>query len=398
MTRSARRIDIARRDFLRKTGVAVVTIGATPSILAACGGDDGAGDAPSPATPAASPEAPDASGTLNFLSWEGYDIPVDSMEAWREEQGIEVNPTYIANHDEIQAKIKGGGAAAGYDLITYYQGYMPLYTELDILTPLDENKLPNLSGLFPFWASDVNNFWIDPEGQRIGVPWTWGSIGLTYNSAEVDEMSSWYDLLDPSLKGKVATVDDPAGNFNLCCKILDLQSNEVPKDRLTDIVDLMSQFVAQGRGVSPSFGDMTTKLVSGDAVACFHGWAAMNTFAADQGVDTIETNIPEEGSHSFCDSYAIPPTSENPDAALAWINQSLDPVVNAEAAEYLVGGVTVEASVANLNKATRDLYPYDDLDGLLELAPLAINAPTESDEFVTFPEWNEAFQGIKAGA
>jgi spermidine/putrescine transport system substrate-binding protein len=124
----------------------------------------------------------------------------------------------------------------------------------------------------------------------------------------------------------------------------------------------------------------------------------MNTFAADQGVDTIETNIPEEGSHSFCDSYAIPPTSENPDAALAWINQSLDPVVNAEAAEYLVGGVTVEASVANLNKATRDLYPYDDLDGLLELAPLAINAPTESDEFVTFPEWNEAFQGIKAGA
>jgi spermidine/putrescine-binding protein len=164
---------MARRDFLRRTGVAVVTIGATPSILAACGGDDGGtGDAPSPTGPAASPEAPDATGTLNFLSWEGYDIPVESMEAWRKDQGIEVNPTYIANHDEIQAKIKGGGAAAGYDLITYYQGYMPLYTELDILTPLDENKLPNLSGLFPFWASDVNNFWINPEGQRIGVPWT----------------------------------------------------------------------------------------------------------------------------------------------------------------------------------------------------------------------------------
>jgi spermidine/putrescine-binding protein len=138
--------------------------------------------------------------------------------------------------------------------------------------------------------------------------------------------------------------------------------------------------------------------VSGDAVACFHGWAAMNTFAADQGVDTIQTNIPEEGSHSFCDSYAIPPTAVNPDAALAWMNQALDPTVNAEAAEYLVGGVTVEASVAMLNKATADLYPYEDLDGLLELAPLAINAPTESDEFVTFPEWNEAFQEIKAGA
>ena len=57
----------------------------------------------------------------------------------------------------------------------------------------------------------------------------------------------------------------------------------------------MSQFVAQGRGVSPSFGDMTSKLVSGDAVACFHGWAAMNTFAADQGVDDDQDEHPGRG-------------------------------------------------------------------------------------------------------
>jgi spermidine/putrescine-binding protein len=390
------RAGVSRREFLRRAGLTVVTVGAAPTLLAACGGDDD--PAAPPTDPGASPEAPDASGTINFLSWEGYDIPVDSMNAWKEDRGIEVNPTYIANHDDIQAKIRGGGGAASYDLITYYQGYMPLYTELDILTPLDENKLPNLAGLFPFWASDESNFWINPEGQRIGVPWTWGSIGLTYNAAEVDEMDSWYALLEPSLAGKVATVDDAAGNFNLCCKILDLQSHQVPKDRLQDIADLMGQFVAQSRGVSPSFGDMTSKLVSGDAVACFHGWAAMNTFAADQGVDTIRTNIPQEGSHSFCDSYAIPPTVQNPDAALAWINQALDPVVNAEAAEYLVGGVTVEASVEHLNEATVDLYPYEDLDGLLELAPLAINAPTESDEYVTFPEWTETWQRIKTGA
>lgn len=393
------RTGLSRREFLRRSGLTVITVGATPAILAACG-DDGGGTAASPTDAGAggTPEAPDASGTINFLSWEGYDIPVDSMNAWKQEQGIEINPTYIGNHDDIQSKIKAGGSSAGYDLITYYQGYMPLYTELEILTPLDENKLPNLAGMFEFWASDVNNFWIDAEGQRIGVPWTWGSIGLTYNSAEVDEMSSWYDLLDPSLDGKIATVDDPAGNFNLACKILDLESHQVPKDRLKDIEDLLSQFVRASRGVSPSFGDMTSKLVSGDAVACFHGWAAMNTFAADQGLDSVRTNIPDEGSHSFCDAYAIPPTTQNPDAALAWINESIDPVVNAEAAEYLVGGVVVESAVDNLNAATRDLYPYEDLDGLLELAPLAINAPTQSDEFVTFPEWLETWQTIKASA
>jgi spermidine/putrescine transport system substrate-binding protein len=392
------RTGLSRREFLRRSGLTMITIGASPAILAACGSDDGDSGASPAGAGAGTPEAPVGSGTINFLSWEGYDIPVDSMKAWKRENDIKVNPTYIGNHDDIQAKIKAGGESVGYDLITYYQGYMPLYTELDILTPLDENTLPNLEGLFEFWGSDVNNFWINPDGERIGVPWTWGSIGLTYNSAEVDEMSSWYDLLDPSLDGRIATVDDPAGNFNLACKILGLQSHQVPKDRLQDIGDLLSQFIGASRGVSPSFGDMTSKLVSGDAVACFHGWAAMNTFAADQGLDTVRTNIPDEGSHSFCDAYAIPPTTRNPDAALAWINQSIDPLVNAEAAIYLVGGVTVEDAVDHLDDATKELYPYGDLDGLLELAPLAINAPTQSDEYVTFPEWLETWQTIKASA
>ena len=142
MTRSAGRLGVARRDFLRRTGVAVITIGATPSILAACGGDDDTAASPSATGGGASPEAPDATGDMNFLSWEGYDIPVDSMEAWRKDQGITVNPTYIANHDEIQAKIKGGGAAAGYDIITYYQGYMPLYTELGHPHPARREQAP----------------------------------------------------------------------------------------------------------------------------------------------------------------------------------------------------------------------------------------------------------------
>ncbi len=394
----SRPMDLSRRRFLQRAGITVVSVGVTPAILAACGGDDDTGDA-SPTTGATgSPEAPAASGTINYLSWEGYDIPVDSMKAWKKENGVEIAATYIGNHDDIQAKIKAGGEAAGYDLITYYQGYKPLYTELDIISPLDENKLPNLSGLFPFWASDEKNFWINPAGERTGVPWTWGSIGLTYDSAQIDEMSSWYDLLDPSLTGKIAVVDDPQGAFALTCKILGLDPGACPKDKMQDVADLAGQFVAQSKGVSPSFGDMTSKLVSGDAVACYQGWAAMNSFAAAEGLNTVQTNIPDEGSFSFCDSYAIPPTTQNPDAALAWINQSIDPVVNAEAAVYLVGGVTVEESVANLDKTTRDLYPYEDLDGLLERAPLFFNTPVESDEFVTFQEWSDAWQEVKAGA
>ena len=177
-----------------------------------------------------------------------------------------------------------------------------------------------------------------------------------------------------------------------------LDPGATPKAELQNVVDLASQFVAQCESISPSFGDMTTKLVAGDIVACYQGWAAMNSFAAADGVDTIKTNLPEEGSFTFADMYAIPAGADNVDTAHAWINKVLDPVINAEAAEYLVAGVTVDAAVDLLSEETKSLYPYDDLDGFLELAPLYNNPPVESDEFVTQTEWTDAWQEIKAGA
>jgi len=372
-------------------------VGLAPSLFAACG-DDGTADNTTATTGGGGGDAGGALGDLNYLSWEGYDIPVASIEAFKAGRSLTVNATYIGNHDDIQAKIKAGGAAAGYDLITYYQGYKKLYTELEILTKLDESKIPNLAGLLPFWASNEGGFWVDDDGSRTGVPFTWGSIGLTYNSAEVDELPSWYDLLDPKLTGKVAMVDDPAGNLALASKILGLQSGALPKDKLGDVISFLEQMVAQTNGIAPSFGDMTTQLVSGEVIAVFHGWSAMNNFAAEQGLTTIKTNLPKEGSHSFCDAYAIPSTAKNPNAALAWINQSLDPVTNAEAATYLVGGVTVAAAVDKLDEVTRGLYPYDDLESLLEKAPLASLPPVESDDFVTFSEWQDAWAQLKAGS
>ena len=152
--------------------------------------------------PSANAAVPAAGGTEDFLSWEGYDIP-DQLKAWREKNGVEVKATYIANHDEIQAKLMAGGGSQGYDIITYYQGYRPLYTELEILEPLDDEKIPNLVNLLPYFASGDKEFWVDADGTRTGMPWTWGSIGITYDSAVVTtEPTSWYELLDPKLEGQ----------------------------------------------------------------------------------------------------------------------------------------------------------------------------------------------------
>ena len=45
-------------------------------------------------------------------------------------------------------------------------------------------------------------------------------------------MSSWYDLLDPSLKGKISLPDDPVGQFTLTAQILGLDPGAMPKAEL----------------------------------------------------------------------------------------------------------------------------------------------------------------------
>lgn len=388
--------ELSRREFLRRAGLTTFTIGATPAILAACGKDS---PTPSPATasPGTEPSVPPASGTLDYFSWEGYDAPIKEMKTWLSDNGVKLNSAYIGNHDDIQAKLKASNNAEGFDLITYYQGYKPLYSELGILGPIDDNKIPNLAGLNEFWNNDPKHQWIDEDGTRTGLPWTFGSIGITYDSAKIDQMDSWYDLLDPSLKGKISLPDDPVGQFTLTAHILKLDPGACPKERLADVVDLNRQFVVQSESISASFGDMTTKLVAGDIVACYQGWAAMNSFASAEGLTTVKTNLPTEGSFTFADMYAIPTGADNVDTAHAFMNQLLDPEVNARIAEYLVGAVTVDAAVDLLNEETRALYPYDDIAGYLELAPLYNNPPLESDEFVTQKEWTDAWQEIKAG-
>ena len=321
-------------------------------------------------------------------------------KAWKKENGVEIRATYIGNHDDIQAKIASGGAE-GADLITYYQGYKPLYKELGILHPIDETKVPNLAGLFPFWLTDVEGkqFFVDADGTRTGIPWTFGAIGITWDDAALPGgLTSWFDLLDPSLKGKVSAPRRPIGEPRDRGARARLRPGHRDAGAAREIEDLLSKIIAQSKGVSPSFGDMTTLLVSGDAVACWQGWSAMNNFAKDAGKNTVKTIIPKEGGWTYCDAYAIPSTVDNLDTAHAWVNLALDPQVNAENAEYLVAGVTVEAAVPLLDEATASLYDYSDVESFFAKAPLYNNPPTESDEYLTFPQWQEAWQELKAGA
>jgi putative spermidine/putrescine transport system substrate-binding protein/spermidine/putrescine transport system substrate-binding protein len=342
-------------------------------------------------------DVPKASGAIDFMSWEGYDFP-DVMKAWEKENGVEVHATYMGSHDDIQAKILGGGGG-GLDMITYGSSYKKLYSKLKILTPIDESKIPNLKNLLPFFASNFENVWVDADGTRTGVPCDWGASSLSYDSSVIKDPPTSYDILfDPQYKGKVGIPDDPLGAYGLAARVLDLNSSKLTEADFKTVTDWLKNLVKQTKGVSPSYGDVSSRFIAGDIVLAFLGWPAYKAFGAQAGKKTIETNWPKKGGGlAFSDAWAIPPGCDNKDTVYAWINETCRPEISAGMADSLNGGAVVSGAQKLMDPLVAGLYPYESLDEFFKICPLQEDPPLESPEFVTRQRVLAAWQEVKAG-
>lgn len=402
---------LTRLELIKRGGLTALLAAGAPALLAACGGADTDEPAAAPAestAPAASSTAPASSGSasevggnIDYLSWEGYDFPDDqipTMKAWKEENGVTMTSSYIANNDEFVAKFKAGGTE-GVDVTTYGQAFANYWSELGILAPIDSEKIPNLANLFPFFASDIDNFWVRPDGTRTGVPMFWGAVALLYDSAVIPTAPTSFDIcFDPKYKGKVIVQDDPGSNFTSAAYHHGFTMDKLTPEQFDTLKTYLKTLLGQTKGIAPTVGDAANQLAAGEGVLMFSGWFAVASFAAAAGGKTIKTALPEAGGYTYVDSYAVLPGSDNLDTVYAFINQALTPEVNAEAATFLTGGVTVADAVALLPPEQTAAYSYDHLDAFFEKAPLFTIPPQESDEYVTYQEMIDAWAEIKAGA
>ena len=98
---------------MRRGGAAALLLTGGPALLAACGGGSDGGSAA--ATTGGTQTSGSIAGTIDFFSWEGYDLPdkyLPTMKAWKQDNDVQIKPSYIGSHDDIQAKIKSGGGRA----------------------------------------------------------------------------------------------------------------------------------------------------------------------------------------------------------------------------------------------------------------------------------------------
>lgn len=373
---------MSRRAFLgRMGGVLAATYGA--SILAACGGS----------SESSTPNATGIGGNLNILTWEGYPLEQETA-AWRSKHGVTQEATYIATQDDVQTKLSAASAPA-FDLSTYNQGYNQLYVDLDLMIPLDEAKLPNYnsSAIFPeFYKTD----WWYFDNKLWAVPFNWGGYPLLYNPKYVEPPDSWEALLSNKFKGKLGILDDPLATWPAAARIAGFGDEfpNVTRDDLKQIMDNMELYKKNARSIIATYGDLTNQFVSGEIIASFAAWAAVNVWTAQQGVETSAV-VPKEGASSWSDAWFLPKTATNVETATAWINDVVSASTQAQMAINLAGGVVNKNAVSLLDESTRALYPYDAISDYLASAPLYGLPPRVSDEYATFDDWVSAWQAFK---
>ena len=262
---------------------------------------------------------------ITVFNWGEY-IDPDLLKQFEQETGIKVTYETFDSNEAMMTKIEQGGTS--YDIAVPSEYAIEKMNDSNLLLPIDQSKLPNLSNIDPYFLDLA----FDP-GNNYSIPYFWGTLGIAFNPTLLEGQSfkSWDDLWNPTLKQEVVLVDSAREVIGMGLNSLDYSLN-------TTNIDELEKATAKLKELSPNvkaiIGDEITQLMVNGEAAVALTWSGQ---AADMMADNedIDYSIPEEGSNLWFDNMVIPRTSSNIDGAHAFINFMLDAEVAAQNADYV---------------------------------------------------------------
>ena len=269
--------------------------------------------------------------TINVYNWgeyisNGTEGSLDVNAEFTARTGIQVNYTTYDTNESMYAKLASGGG--DYDVIIPSDYMVSRMIQEDMLAELDFANIPN----FQYIDKDFKNPDYDPEN-KYSVPYTWGLVGLFYNTDYVtaEEAQSWSLLWDEKYAGKILMFDNSRDSFGIVMKLLGYSFNTEDEQQWREAADLLVQQVPLVQ--SYAMDQIFQKMESGEA------WIAPY-YSGDAAIlveenDNIAFSVPEEGTNYFVDAICIPRTSTHKAEAEAYINFLCDPEISYENCSYI---------------------------------------------------------------
>ena len=278
--------------------------------------------------------------SINVYNWgeyisDGSDDMLNVNKAFEEATGIKVYYSTYATNEELYSKLRGGGAQ--YDVIIPSDYMISRMISEDMLEPLDFANIPN----FQFIDDNFRDPAYDPE-RRFSVPYTWGVVGIIYNTERIDpeEVTSWEILWDEKYMGDILMFSNPRDAFAIAQRRLGYSLNTADPDELADCLRLLQdqKFLVQAYVMDEIFD----KMLGGEAALA--PYYAGDAFTMMGENPLLGFSVPDEGTNIFVDAICIPKGSKSKLAAELYINFLCEPAVSAANGEYI--GYALPSSAA----------------------------------------------------
>ena len=271
--------------------------------------------------------------TLNVYNWgqymaDGSDGSMDIIAEFEKRYpNIKVNYQTYDSNETMYSKLVNGGITV--DVIIPSDYMIARMRQEGMLMELDFDNIPN----YQYIDDTFRNTSYDPEN-KYSVPYTWGTVGLIYNSKYVDEadVTGWELMWNEKYAGKILMFDNSRDAFGITQYMLGYDVNTTDPVELQNCADKLAEQkpVLQQYVMDQIFATMQNEEAW---IAAYY--AGDYLVMAEENPD-LKFYLPEhQGFNLFIDAMCIPTCAQEKEAAETFINFLCDPEISAANMEWV---------------------------------------------------------------
>ena len=280
--------------------------------------------------------------TLNVKNWgmnmaDGSDGTLDIVKAFEEKYPhIKVNMSYYESNEALYSQLSNGGITV--DVIIPSDYMIDRMIQSDMLLELDFDNIPN----FQYVDDQFKNPAYDPEN-KYSVPYTWGTVGILYNTKYVDEadITGWELLWNEKYAGKILMIDNSRDAFGIAQYLLGYSINTTDKAEL----DACAQKLAEQKPLVQQYVmDQIYTIMENEEAWIAPYYAGDCMLMMEENEDLAFFLPQQQGFNLFTDAMCIPKCCEEKEAAELFINFLTDPEISGANMDYICYASPISAA------------------------------------------------------
>ena len=301
--------------------------------------------------------------TIYVYNWgqyiaEGDDGSIDVIAEFEKRYpNIKVQYSTFDSNETMYAKLKNGGITV--DVVIPSDYMIGRMRQEGMLQELNYDNIPNAQYIDPSFRGMA----YDPE-DKYSVPYTWGTVGIIYNTKYVDEadVTGWELLWNEKYADKILMFDNSRDAFGIAEYLLGYDVNTTDEAELKACADKLAE---QKPVVQQYVMDQIFDAMENEEAWIAPYYAGDYLTMVEENEDLAFYRPAHQGYNVFIDAMCIPTCAQEKEAAELFINFMCSPEISAANLDFI--GYSVPASESKQymdEEVVNDPVSYPDAEEL----------------------------------